>query len=180
ARDTLNGNFYELLFENKSSSKATICASVDHLTGVGKEQKVQWFDMENDVWIDAKETIEVELNPNQSQVQVVAIGGDQFFREFVRKFQRSVLSLKSIYPNPFGRVFTIKYSLPYQVQNLSFVMFNIRGQQVWKKDVINYRPGVSQLRIDQKVAAGAYILQMRAKIEGASPKVFNRMIMCTK
>lgn len=180
AKDTLGGNFYELLFENMSSSKATICASVDYLTGIDNAQKIQWFDMEKNEWIDSKETIEVELNPNQSIVRIVAIGGDQFFREFVRKFQRSVLSLKSIYPNPFGRVFTIKYSLPYQVQNLSFVMFNIRGQQVWKKDVINYRPGVAHLRIDQKVAAGAYVLQMRAKVEGASPKVFNRMIMCTK
>ena len=181
SQDSVDGNFYELLFENRSSSPGTIKAAVGKTFGIERSQKLQWFDMDNNRWVDSKDTIGITLKPNQNQVQIIAIGDEQFFRDLGLRIQKSILSLKSVYPNPFGRIFTVQFSLPYQTRKLSFILFNIRGQVIWKKELHNFRPGVSHLRIDEKVSAGAYVLQMKALVEGASsPKVLNKVVMCTK
>lgn len=176
-----SGNYFELLFENDANLSVTIRSSVGKMFSIDQSLLMQFYDPDKDIWIDAYDTIEQKLNSKQKTVRVFAIGNEQYFRDLGPIVRRSVLALRAVYPNPFTRALTVQYSLPYGAQKVSFFVYNLLGQVMWKKEIADIRPGPSFLKMDKQLATGIYVIQMRVKIEGnGSPKVLNREVMCIR
>lgn len=180
-KESESGNYFEVLFENNSSSAATISAVIGEMSGIEQSRSVRWYDAENDNWISAIDTIKVSLKPKQRLVKIIAIGDEQYFRDLGSLVRKNILALRAVYPNPFARAFTIQYSLPYETRKVTFLLFDLLGKVVWQRDIHDVRPGPSMIRVDKMMATGLYVLQMRVLMDDpGSPKVLNRRVMCVR
>lgn len=181
AQKSDSGNYYELLFENYASSPVTIRAAIGRRYHIDKTILVKWYDPEIDIWTNAQDTIQIPLKSRQNQIHILAVGNDQYFRDLRSVIRKNVLALRAAYPNPFNRYLTVQFTLPYKAQKVSFYIYNLIGQALWRKDIINPKPGPAALKMDMQLATGMYVLQMKVKVEGSeSPKIINRAVMCTK
>ena len=153
-----NGNYYELLFENRADTPVKINAAISNIFGIGPDFEIRWFDPVSNGWTRVKDTIQISLLAKGRQVRIVAAGDELYFRDLVPLLRKNVLALHTIYPNPFNSFFTIGYSLPDNVQNLSFKIFNLRGQCIWSANRLSQlHPGSAFLKIDAKLATGIYV-----------------------
>lgn len=176
-----SGNYFELSFENNESSSEHVRVAIENLYGIDRSHLFKWYEPDHDAWIDAKDTFEVLLNSRQKKVFIFATGTEQYFSELNSVVRKNVLSLRTVYPNPFSRALSIQYSLPYGVQRVSFLMYDLMGRVLWNKDISDIKPGPSTLRMKKLLATGMYVVQMRVKIEGAeSLRILNRAVMCVR
>lgn len=175
------GNYFEILFQNNASYPVSIIASIGKSFCIDESFLMKWYDPEGNNWTDANDTIQVSLNPKQNQIRFLAVGKENYFNELRTIIPRNILVLKSVYPNPFNRYFTMQFALPYRTQKVTFNIYNLIGQVLWRKEILNPRPGLSTLNMNMRLATGMYILQMKVKVEGSSsPKVINKAVMCSK
>jgi len=173
------GCYFEILFDNSSQVSVLVRSLLGSIYNIESTQLIKWYDTERNLWIDSKDTMKVFLKPQQSKIQIVAIGSEQYFKDLGPVLFKNILALHAIYPNPFKRSFNIHYTLPYNARQVSFVVYNLKGQVLWKQEIKNLRPGPSSLRMDRQLATGIYILQMRVIQNGSvSPNVLNREVMC--
>lgn len=176
-----NGNYFEFITENNASTLATIHTAIGKTFNLDQSLMMKWFDPEHDIWTDAHDTLKVSLDPKQNQVRILALGNDRYFRDLGSILRKNVLALRAVYPNPFKRYLKVQFSLPYKTEQVTFYIYNLIGQVLWRKDLNNPQPGPSNLKMDMKLATGMYVFQMRVKVEGSgSQKVLNRVVMCTK
>lgn len=174
-----NGSFFELLFENNSNFPVAMQSLVTSRFGIDESQQIKWFNTETNAWVDARDTVRIFLKKKQTRKRVIAVGTETYFKDLGFRLRQNILAFHSVYPNPFKRSFMIEYMLPYNTEKVSFMIYNLKGQLLWKKDLIDITPGLSSLKMDNVFATGIYILQMRVKEENAgSPKVLNREVMC--
>lgn len=175
------GTYYELLLTNSSSSASIVRATVGVTFGIGNSSLIRWYDADKDEWLNGDDTIQKSLQAKQSKTVIVAIGNEQYFRDIGHIVRRHELALRAIYPNPFNRMFNVKFSLPNNTRRVTFNVFNLMGQLMWSKELADLHPGPSSLRMDKQLAAGVYMMQMRVEVEGAgSPKVITKAVMCVK
>jgi len=176
-----SGNYFEVLFENNASYTATVRAVIGEMFNIEKSHYVQWYDTENDIWINANDTMEVLLTSKQRLVKIIAIGNEQYFRDLGSIVRKNVLALRAVYPNPFSRTFLIRYSLPYETRKVKFMLYDLLGKVVWQREISDIHPGPSMTRMDKMLATGLYVLQMRVILDDpGSPKVLNRRVMCVR
>ncbi len=76
--------------------------------------------------------------------------------------------IDSAWPNPFNSQSVIKYGLDKQYNNVQLQIFNVRGQEVFRKFNLNTNAGYHVVRWDGKnnqglpIATGIYLVRMRA------------------
>jgi len=180
-KESESGNYFEVLFENNASNAAVVRTVVEETFDIEQSHFIRWYDIDKDTWINAQDTIEVNLKPNQKLVRIIAIGNEQYFRDLGSVVRRNTLALRAVYPNPFSRTFNIQYSLPYETRKVTFLLYNLLGKVVWQRDVHDVHPGPSMIRMDKMLATGLYVLQMRVLLnEPGAPKVLNRRVMCVR
>lgn len=176
-----SGSYFEVLFENNASNATTVRAVIGEMFDIEQSFSVQWYDSEKDIWINAQDTMEVNLKPKQRLVKVIAVGNEQYFRDLGSIVRRNTLALRAVYPNPFNRTFSIQYSLPYQTRKVTFLLYDLLGKVAWQKDILDIHPGPSTMKVDRMLATGLYVLQMKVHLEDQGiPKILNRRVMCVR
>lgn len=176
-----SGIYYELLFTNNSSSPSETRAVVGDTFNIDNRSIIRWYDREKNQWVDAADTLQISLKAKQSQVHVIAVGDEQYFDDIGYIIRKNELMLRSIYPNPFTRSFNVKYSLPGNAQQVNFYVFNLKGQMMWSRELVDLRPGPSTIKMNEQLAAGLYMLQMRVKLKGVkSTKILKKAIICVR
>ena len=101
------------------------------------------------------------LNSSNSSIQlafdeVTSIGGDDV------DYAPKIFLLSQNYPNPFNPVTVIKYALP-KASDISLVIYNLRGQEVRRWDILGQPAGNHQVTLDaSNIASGVYLYRLIA------------------
>ena len=170
------GYFFDVVFSNTTDEAQTIRYTIAGLAQLPPELSATI--VRNNTSINPIDTIVITLAPNSQQHELLAVGDAGYLAKINNKFRGLEILLGSVFPNPVGRMLTIRYNLPFSgVSAVKFEVYDVAGRIVWSKMVKNgLRAGANTLAWDTKqttqLARGLYILRMKVVDEqGNSNKV---------
>ena len=134
------------------------------------------------LWESGSDLHVATISKNQSAQGKIVVGDANYLARINNKITDLEIFFGSIYPNPVGRLLTIRYNLPYNLSNRSvsavrFEIYDFCGRKVWVKDIRQgLRAGENILSWDTKQTAallrGVYIVRMKIIDEsGAVAKI---------
>ena len=166
------GLSFEVVFRNDSDKHEDIEYYLDNLDALPKDFSARVLNPETNTYesFEGEKPLTIVCRPHTSVKRTVAIGTTQFLDMMISAYLP--LKLIKAYPNPFYKRFKISYQVPIGIKEVQFILYNLRGQQIWKhieKDIST--PGYRVLSFDGKmngvkngfVPSGVYVLQLQAK-----------------
>jgi PKD repeat protein len=169
------GVTFELAFQNISEPAKTIEFTMENGKQLPDGIRAMIGDPESGLF-DSAQTIHSVAVPAGGRVyRNLIIGGKEYLAKMQLTLHPWHLDLLGAYPNPFGKIVRIKFSLPRQgVSRITIAILNLRGQIQYRQTIPcggNY--GVHEVLWNgknlgnQKVASGLYIIKMNAFDENA-------------
>ncbi len=164
------GVTFTLAFKNGSAQTKTIAYALENLAAVPEGMTAQVFNPEKGDFDPAESFFSVSIPPSDFAYRNLVVGGKEYLAKMRRTLQTCRLDLVGAFPNPFGRIVKIRYTLPQQgVSRVAFSILNLLGRMEYRQVIdCRHRSGMHEvvwngkdLR-NGKVAAGLYIIRMTA------------------
>ncbi|MBD3391517.1 MAG: hypothetical protein GF418_05670, partial [Chitinivibrionales bacterium] len=174
-----NGVGYEVVFANDHERPREVTVRLTPAGPFPDEYGVQLFNPETGRYEHRGAGYTVGVPARGRAYRFVVAGNEDYRNDFKTSRFAYRFALVGVYPNPFDSRVIVHYSLPYrEVAELHFSIFDLRGRRVWSAELgKTMRPGYSRLAWDGRdsrgrvVAAGVYLLRMRARAVGSSKPV---------
>jgi PKD repeat protein len=173
ARGTLaseGGVTFNLAFRNTSKQSETIeyALGIGHSLPDGMTAKI--FNQEKGDFDTAASAFSVSIPPSDCIYRNLVVGGKEYLAKMRRSLQLCRLDLIGAFPNPFGRIVRIRYTLPQQgVGRIAFSITNLLGRVEYRQTIeCRNKSGLHEMQWNgrnlrnQKVAAGLYLIRMTA------------------
>jgi hypothetical protein len=170
-KDKLDGYAYELVFYNESNVRQTLSTHIRGLEQLPSYMHAKLIDPSTGVVSDISDGFSIDLAPSENQQRVLAVGDANFAKKFGDDLKAMRFALVDAFPNPFKKLVTIRYTLPYTgIRTIQCEIFNMQGQTIWKQTIHTkgIRGGENRIvwngstRLGKKAAAGTYMMQLNA------------------
>jgi hypothetical protein len=164
ARELVNGGYaYELVFENRQPSPATITCRIERLAGENAEAAL--LDPGTGMAGPASAELSVTVAANSRQYRWLAVGSRGYIEGFGTRLAAGEFSLVRITPNPLRGGMRIEYRIPYGgVEAIRCEMLDQLGRVVWStKAGKSVHPGRNEITWNprgRRLASGAYIIRL--------------------
>jgi hypothetical protein len=168
---TDGGCSYMLAFVNESQDPQKVLYHLDNTSSLSKGLSALVYNEATGAYEDfSGGSAAVGIAAGGTEYRWLFVGSAPYLAKASAVIKTAKLDLMGIFPNPFGSLVRIRYSLPGAgVNSVSFSIFDMRGRVVWRKTVDDC--GVSGTRdlvwngssLDRRhVASGVYVLRMTA------------------
>jgi hypothetical protein len=165
-----NGGFsFKLAFENDQDAKELVKYSVEPVVALGKDVRAVVIDATSGSTAVASGQLSISLEKNSRGYRWLAIGTQEYIRNFSLKILGNGFGIVRVGPNPFRNSLRIVYTVPKTgVDRIRFECFDQRGRVVWSSVSSALNAGENQIVWDPKdgrgrgrgLAAGIYILRL--------------------
>ncbi len=110
----------------------------------------------------------ITLDADEHTSRVLVVGTRQYLNHMLAAFLP--IKLLKAFPNPFNGRVTIHYRIPAHIKEVTFTLFNVRGQTLWQGiERKHLAPGEHMISFNGKnstgspLSAGVYIMRLTAK-----------------
>ncbi|MBD3322483.1 MAG: hypothetical protein GF350_15380 [Chitinivibrionales bacterium] len=159
---------YRLVFCNTSELRENISYSLGSAGVLPEELVVKVLNPSTRQWEDPlDESYELRIEQQSREYRFLAVGTEASLEKFKNTVALLKLAFSGCFPNPFTNRVTVRYSVPYSgVGKVSFAVYTMKGQKIWKQKVRDFHPGTNSIvwypGAGLPMAAGMYILRMKA------------------
>jgi len=169
---TNNGCSHLLAFKNDAKNAQTLSFSLDRLGAFPAAMKTAVYNpLTGEITeLAGPDALTVEVDAQSTQYRWLLAGDQAYIAAAAKNMPVLKLTLDRVYPNPVRSVVHLRYTAPANVKQITFMVLDISGRMVWRKNINDITPlggtreclwyGTSAT--GKRVAAGVYIVKMSA------------------
>ncbi len=188
------GATFPIVFSHDSDELRGIEYTLDKSVNVPDGYEVKVLNPANKAYekVMHGQTGSIDLSQDEPfGMRYVVVGTPEYLNHMLHMLSPARFAILKTYPNPFTGMIKLQYTLPPHIRELSFSLYNVRGQKLLHRNIRDgLTPGAHVLTLDMRsnvrgamgsVSAGVYILRMTAKdVTGATLYGGERRITCIK
>lgn len=169
------GTVFKIIYDNTSENAEMISGGIEKISGLPQNVSARLYKKSERDGSSHSDSILTIVGGRRRSTGYLVVGTT----EYIDRFMKKITSKFAFFPFTSSGRCAIRYSLPFGVRKASFSLYDLKGRCIAHSIPVSKAvPGEGLFFIQQRVAAGYYIVQMKIDVEDSNkPLVKNRRWM---